>query len=84
MQFYNRKDSDVTQRDALVYGTGIFFMTIVSGISSSHMMFKGIYVGTKVRVAVTNLIYQKVKCVHITMVQKKKFSYQKFLSGFMN
>lgn len=57
---FDRKDSDMSQNDALVYGTGIFFMTTVSGMSCSHILFKGICVGTKVRVAVTNLIYQKV------------------------
>lgn len=54
----------MSQNNALIYGTGIFIMTFVSGMSGSHMMFTGMCVGTKVRVAITNLIYQKVRCVH--------------------
>lgn len=57
-----RKDSHVSQNDALVYGTAIFAMTIIPGLASSHSLFKVFCTGQKVRVGVCSLIYQKV-CV---------------------
>lgn len=67
--------SDVSQNGALAYGTTIFLMTIVPGIASSHSLFEAYRSGTKVRVAICSLIYQKVdhiitintyhKCVYL-------------------
>lgn len=72
----------MSQSDALVYGTGIFLMTIVSGMSCSHLLFKGICTGTKVRVAVTNLIYRKVcVCVCALCIILFTGSILKFLSN---
>lgn len=44
---YFRKDSDMSQNDALAYGTAIFVMTILPGIASSHSLFKVFCSGTK-------------------------------------
>lgn len=57
----DREDSEKTQHDALAYGTGILLMTIANGMSCSHMLFRGMCVGVKVRVGVCNLVYQKVR-----------------------
>lgn len=62
MEFY-RKDSDMSQTDALAYGTGIFLMTIVNGMSCLHLLFRGMCVGAKIRVGVCNLVYHKVRIV---------------------
>lgn len=54
------KNSQVTQNDALKYGTAICLITIFSGIGLLHYFYFGFYYGTRVRVAVTSLIYRKV------------------------
>lgn len=59
------KNHRVSRDDALKYGTAIFIITISSGISVLHYFYFSSYFGTRVRVAVTSLIYRKVFAVFI-------------------
>lgn len=67
-----RKDSHVSQNDALVYGTAICAMTILPGLASSHSLFKVFCTGQKVRVGVCSLIYHKVS-VCVSQINDKAY-----------
>lgn len=58
--FYDSKNSDVSQDDALKYGTAILIITISSGICVLHYFYFAFYYGARLRVAVCSLIYRKV------------------------
>lgn len=54
------KGSEMSQSDALWYGSAIVGLSISSGIGLLHYFYFGYYYGMRVRVAVCNLIYRKV------------------------
>lgn len=54
------KDSDMTQADALKYGSAICFMAAVPGIAYLHYFYLVFLNGVRIRVAVCSLIYRKV------------------------
>lgn len=63
--FLFSKNSEISQNDALISGSSIFVITIVSGIALLHYFYFGFYYGMRVRIATTSLIYRKVcsECV---------------------
>lgn len=60
IMIYSRKNSEMSQDDALKYGTTIFVITILAGIVLLHYFFLGFCYGMRVRVAMCSLIYRKV------------------------
>lgn len=64
------KNSEISQDDALTYGTAILVITIFSGICLLHYFYFGFYYGTRVRVAVCSLIYRKVNALILYKVHE--------------
>lgn len=50
----------MTQSEALYYGTSIIIATFMSGTGFIHFIFASYHSDTKVRVAISSLIYRKV------------------------
>lgn len=58
--FHCRKNTEISQNDALNSGTTIYIITIIAGIIMLHYYFLGYCYGMRVRVAMCSLIYRKV------------------------
>lgn len=59
------KNSEMSQDEALLYGTSIFVITILTGVLTIHYLNVCPYYGLRIRVAVCSLIYRKVGHVFV-------------------
>lgn len=61
MVVYSLENSESLKNDAMKWGVAIMVLTVSQGISSVHNIFYGQYCAMRARVAITDIVYRKVR-----------------------